>query len=355
MAIAYHVGVMICKRALSDYAAVAPGGYAWWYFDAVSDDGRYACACIFLVGSVFSPDYAARIRRGERARAEEHLGVNLAVYERDRPCLWVMSEHGEGALGGVGGGGLRIAGNGIERSSDGKLTIAIDDETAPFLVALAGRGRRVAGTIELEPLGPSLPPVPLLPGGGASDGSGGEGERHVWHVVAPRARFRLRLERPRLAFEGIGYHDINAGNARLERAFASWSWARCHDRNRTVIGYAVRARGGATGGFIAEASDRAVGCREAGLSDGAARRAGWGLSIPSQFTLTAGDGARLVCTPTRIWDVAPFYARYAATFDEGRDGVGGAIDGMGEHLDLGRFDRRGIQFLLRFKTRRARR
>ena len=31
---------------MSDYANVAPGGYAWWYFDAVSDDGRYAWTAV---------------------------------------------------------------------------------------------------------------------------------------------------------------------------------------------------------------------------------------------------------------------------------------------------------------------
>ena len=34
------------------------GGYAWWYIDAVSDDGRDAIAIIAFLGSVFSPYYA---------------------------------------------------------------------------------------------------------------------------------------------------------------------------------------------------------------------------------------------------------------------------------------------------------
>jgi carotenoid 1,2-hydratase len=327
---------------LSDYAHVAPGGYAWWYFDAVSDDERYACACIFFIGSVFSPDYAARLRRGERARAEEHLAVNLAVYERGRPRLWVMSEYGAAALGPVGAGGPRIGRSGIERAGDGKLSIAIDERSAPFLVALTGSGNRVAGTLELEPLGPSLAPVEL--------GPTGSGERHVWHAIAPRARFRLRLERPRLAFEGVGYHDVNAGSARLENAFASWSWARFHQRDRTVVGYAVRPRQAPSTGFIADASDAGTRRIDSALSDGPPRHAGWGLTLPEHFTLTPADSAPLTCTPTRLWDAAPFYARYAATLSDGKQ----QLVGMGEHLDLERFARPGVQFLLRFKTRRAR-
>ena len=33
-------------------------GYAWWYVDAVSDDGEHAIVLITFVGSVFSPYYA---------------------------------------------------------------------------------------------------------------------------------------------------------------------------------------------------------------------------------------------------------------------------------------------------------
>ena len=43
--------------------AVDPGGYAWWYVDAVSDDRRHGVAIIAFVGSVFSPYYAWAGRR----------------------------------------------------------------------------------------------------------------------------------------------------------------------------------------------------------------------------------------------------------------------------------------------------
>jgi len=337
---------MLVRRVVNPYSSVRPGGYAWWYFDAVSDDGARALTAIFFIGSVFSPDYAARVRRGETARAEEHLGVNLALYERGKQRAWVMSEHGASALGGVGEGGPRIADSAIERidgrDGTGGLRVTIREHTAPFFLTLAGVGARVEGTIELEPLSPPIDPVELHADGDV---------RHLWHVLMRAARVRVRFARPDFAFDGVGYHDVNAGDGRLERAFASWSWARFHDEARTTIVYATHERTGAARAWVVDArDDAATSARTATLlPEGERRRAPWGLMVPRWFAVDDG-GRTLRCTPTRILEAAPFYARYAARL--GGDGGVRSSTGVGEFLDLDRFRDRGVQFLLRFKMRR---
>ena len=325
-----------------------PGGYAWWYFDAVSDDGARALTAIFFVGSVFSPDYAARVRRGEPARAEEHLGVNLALYDRGRKRAWVMSEYGERALGGVGDGGPRIGESGIERDGD-KLRVTVRERSAPFLLALAGVGARVEGTFDVEPHARPLDPVEIAPADRAH-------ERHLWHVLVPRARIRVRFTRPDFAFDGVGYHDVNAGDGRLERAFASWSWARFHESDRTTIVYATHERSGASRAVVVDAPDGGPAAARTAtlLPEGERAPLPWGLSMPRWFAVE--DGARaLRCRPTQLLEAAPFYARYAATLEQrNQPTVEGVrqITGVGEYLDLDRFSDRGIQFLLRFKMRR---
>ncbi|HEX6839782.1 MAG TPA: hypothetical protein VF334_24570 [Polyangia bacterium] len=328
---------------MNPYRDVRPGGYAWWYFDAVSDDGARALTAIFFIGSVFSPDYAARIRRGEPARAEEHLGVNLALYERGKKRAWVMSEHDAAALGGVGDGGPRIAGSGIERTASGGLRVSIHEHTAPFFVTLAGLGARVEGTIEVEPLGPPIDPVELHAEGDV---------RHLWHVLMRSARVRVRFSRPDFAFDGVGYHDVNAGDGRLERAFASWSWARFHEGDRTTIVYATHERAGAARAWVVDARDDApTAARPAALlPEGERRRAPWGLMVPRWFAVD-DSGRTLRCTPTRILEAAPFYARYQARLGD-VSAITDGRTGVGEFLDLDRFRDRGVQFLLRFKMRR---
>ena len=71
----------------------------------------------------------------------------------------------------------------------------------------------------------------------------------------------------------------------------------------------------------------------------------------STFDEELDNGRTLRCTPTRFLESAPFYARYAARLGEGPDTT--RSTGVGEFLDLDRFADRGIQFLLRFKTRRV--
>jgi carotenoid 1,2-hydratase len=341
MAIDYHAVLVICKRALNAVIPTRPGGYAWWYVDAVSDDGTRALAAIFFVGSVFSPDYAARLRRGEAARPQEHAAVNLAVYERGKPTVWVMSEHPERALT-IGEDFVRVGDSAIEREPGGGLRLTFRERSAPFLATLARLGARGEGELAVTPLAAVPPPATL------SD----DGARHVWHPVAPRARVRVRLSRPAIAFEGDGYHDINYGDGRLEDAFHAWSWARFHDGARTTILYALRPRAGAPRALLVDArdGDAPAPARPAALTLGPPRRAGWGLALPSQYTLAPGGAPPLTCAPTALWQVAPFYARYAAALGDGAR----RVTGLGEHLDLDRFRGPGIQFLLRFKTRARR-
>ncbi len=73
--------------------AVRPGGYAWWYVDALSDDRRFALTVIAFVGSVFSPYYHWRGRRDP----DDHCAFNVALYG-PRGARWAMTERGKPAV-----------------------------------------------------------------------------------------------------------------------------------------------------------------------------------------------------------------------------------------------------------------
>ena len=77
---------------------VAPGGYLWWYVDALSDDGRHGLSIIAFVGSVFSPYYAwARSRNGGVADPENFCAINVALYGAAGK-RWTMTERGRSSV-----------------------------------------------------------------------------------------------------------------------------------------------------------------------------------------------------------------------------------------------------------------
>ncbi len=318
------------------------GGYKWWYLDALSDDGRRGLTAILFIGSVFSPSYAQRLRRGEAARAVEHVAVNLALYDGKDQRAWVMSEYGADALHGVSAAGPSLASSALEALPGGGLRLTVRDRTAPFIASLAGVGARVEGTVELEPLSAALPQVSLHPDC-----------VHRWRVVVPRGRVRVRFTRPQFEFDGVGYHDINEGDGRLEAAFSRWSWARFHEGPRTCVLYSARERSGAARALVVDVNDERVDSERRAVEarpgeEGKPRAVGWGLTLPEWFSVEAGQLLR--CDPTELLQVAPFYARYHAQLSDGKNPI---ARGMGEYLDLDRFASPALQFLLRFKTRRV--
>src|SRR5262249_38361600 len=58
---------------------VGSRGYAWWYLDAMSDDGQHALVLIAFIGSVFSP-YYFRSREAEFTSPYDHCALNVALY-----------------------------------------------------------------------------------------------------------------------------------------------------------------------------------------------------------------------------------------------------------------------------------
>ena len=113
---------------------VAPGGYAWWYLDAISDDGRYGFTIIGFVGSVFSPYYL----KSGRGDPLDHCSINVAL-SGPRGNRWCMAEHGRQGVAratdlfAVGRSGMRW---------DGQcLTIDVAESCAVLPFRVAGRIR----------------------------------------------------------------------------------------------------------------------------------------------------------------------------------------------------------------------
>jgi len=119
---------------------VPPGGYAWWYVDALSDDGAFGLTLIAFLGSVFSPYYAWARRRGA-ANPLEHCALNVALYG-PRGGRWAMTERGMSQTS-RSASRLSIGPSAMRWSGD-SLIVRVEERCAPL-------PRRLKGEIRLHP------------------------------------------------------------------------------------------------------------------------------------------------------------------------------------------------------------
>jgi carotenoid 1,2-hydratase len=201
---------------------VPDGGYAWWYLDALSDDGAHGITVIAFIGSVFSPYYAWARRRG-RGDPLHHCAVNVALYGRG-VSRWAMTERGADAVHRARDH-LSIGRSGLIWDESG-LSIWIDEVAVPL-------PRRIRGQIRLRPTAVGSREWTL-------DAAG----RHRWRPIAPCARVEVALQKPALHWSGAAYLDCNTGSQPLEVDFQYWDWSRAPVRCGTVISYdVVRSNG----------------------------------------------------------------------------------------------------------------
>jgi carotenoid 1,2-hydratase len=288
----------------------------------VSDDGRAAISVIVMLGSVFSPFYAAaRARGGGRADPLAHAAVNVAIYAPggDR---WVLTERGERALT-RSGDALSLGPSRVRWEGDA-LVLDLDERAAPI-------GRRVAGRIRLIPEERAGDTVIL-------DAAG----RHRWVPIAPSARAEVELTHPSLRFRGAAYLDSNAGDEALEEAFTGWTWARVASAGRAAVTYEVARRDGSRL-LVTRAFERG-GARREGFPVVSVEAAPTRWRMPRRVHGEPGARPRIL----RTLEDTPFYAR---SLIETRF-FGERAVGTHEALSLDRFRSRPVQFMLPYRMRR---
>jgi carotenoid 1,2-hydratase len=295
---------------------VKPGGYAWWYVDAISADGAQALTLIAFIGSVFSPYYAWANRKTP-APAENFCAMNVALYQR-RGGYWAMTERNAAKLR-RSADALRIGPSALHW--DGvTLSAEVDERCAPL-------PRRLLGRITVRPraIQPELFHLDAA-------------QRHRWQPIVPMASVEVRFQAPQVSWSGEAYFDSNDGDVPLAEDFSAWHWARAGNK----ILYNVEYPGGGT-------QDLALQIGQ----DGTAKRfmAPPAQPLPATFwrmqrlvPADAGQDARLLKT----LEDAPFYSR---SLIETRI-AGERLTGVHESLSLRRFSAPWVRALLPFRMPR---
>lgn len=318
--------------ALAFDADVAPGGYRWWYLDALSDDRQYGLTVIAFIGSVFSPYYARARRRQPPADAVDHCAFNVALYATggaaNAPRRWSMTERGRAA---VARSAQRLAIGPSSLTADpAGLTLRLDETTCPW-------PSRLCGTVHLRPAAFASTVHRL-------DAHG----RHRWQPLAPQAPVEVDFEQPALRWRGHGYFDTNDGDEPLEDAFDGWHWSRTVGADHsagTVVHYDVEPRNGRR---------HVLALRYA--ADGSCQRldpgplqplASTGWRLARAVRSEAGD-AQLAPRLLQTLEDTPFYSRSLVSVQaDGRHCLA-----MHESLSLTRFRTPWVRWLLPFRMPR---
>jgi carotenoid 1,2-hydratase len=297
---------------------VPDDGYAWWYVDAISDDGAHGVTVIAFIGSVFSPYYAAARRKGP-SDPFQHCALNVALY--GAPGRWAMTERGRGDIA-VTPERFRIGPSSVAWE-DGALVIRIDERTMPDIRPLRGEIR--------------VRPQALVDHEVTLDAN----HRHRWRPIAPCAEVSVALSKPGLSWTGTGYLDSNEGSEPIEHGFSDWSWSRASLGEDTLVLYDAARRDGSA--FQMTRLFGPSGIRDVPAPPPAQLPRGlWRVARPTRAD--AGTTPRLV----RRFEDAPFYTRseVAASL------LGRQAHGVHESLDLNRFSQRWVQTLLPFRMPR---
>ena len=190
-----------------------PGAFDWWYADGRDAEGN---GLVFICASrlPFFP--------------EDEPSLNLALYRRGEPALWLLEQHPRTALLAqpCDGGFQLTLGRSVVRVTSGAGCARLD---AQLDLAVPGDKRRLTGTLRVE--GPSL----------LTDAPAQTAQPHRWVPVAPVAQVQARLSgAATFSLDALGYLDRNLGDAPLDKlSLRRWHWGRARRGDEALIWYAL--------------------------------------------------------------------------------------------------------------------
>ncbi len=329
-----------------------PGAQEWWYFDAISDDGRDALVVVWYAALPFDPDYgvAAIRHRKDPARhpaphALDHCAFGLSWYRDGKTVAYALNGFRRGDFAHRTDPFLvDVAGNRLERGPGGyRLRV----ETP------ASNGRqRISADLTFEP-SPATAPLECNLGDPESP--------HLWIVAAADCRVEGHVARDgrrsaALAFRGRGYHDHNAGAEEISMAMRRWQWGRVHAGPTTQIYYHAEPRSGASKSLWITCRE---GCPEqvrerVTVFENSRRRNAFGLRFNDRLQIDDGS-ERLRRRNRQCVDDGPFYRRWIAGFEVETDNHHEPADpspGICELLDTGNLNRPLFNWMIPFRLKR---
>ena len=211
------------------------GGYEWWYFDGISDDGKYRFVVIFYEGNPFSTRYIKALEDEDKnPMPQEYPALSISVYEGATPIYYSFTEFDPADCD----------------FNENRPEVKIGPHRMSSQI-----GDQMVYQLDLKE---------ELPNGDGLDGSltfnslnnqdsffvdNQNNAGHCWNLVQPRAdvsgEIRLFSDRnftKEIGFKGSGYHDHNRGEQPMKDEFIDWYWGRFHFDYATLVFYVLNRK-----------------------------------------------------------------------------------------------------------------
>lgn len=278
------------------------GGYEWWYFDAISNDGLWKLVVIFYQGNPFSPEYIIENEKGS-ATPEKFPAISVSMYKNNKAEYYSFLEYGEESL--------------TANKDPFEIKLGYDrfvrntgkDETE-YVLKLNQElesGFKVKGELSFRS---SIANNQLIE-------IEGEEDFHTWNLLQPKARVEGSLQiqgrsgNQSIDFQGSGYHDHNTGLEPLKNDFDDWYWGRYHFNAGTLIYYIMNKKGKQYyKAWLIDKENQSVIETFDDVQLDRFKRNKFGLKFSSDIVLNS-EKYKVRVSVSSILDSGPFYLRMA--------------------------------------------
>ncbi|HSK71911.1 MAG TPA: hypothetical protein VK892_09470 [Pyrinomonadaceae bacterium] len=307
--------------------------YEWWYFDALSDDGREAIVIIFLDNFVFSPRYNSannqpnpdfRMRNADLENAENRKenettnpkseicnpksqcpAIAFTYYRNGKPVYRAINEFPAKEF----------------QASEKKPECRIGEnyfrfESAPYgsgyvisINAKLQKNRRLEAHFEWLSIESDFLPEKDINLENA----------HSWNLVVSRSdvsgKITVKEKNGKISdvvnFRGTGYHDHNLDNRWLPETVSDWQWGRAHFSDATAVFYRYKeldSKEPLTKLFVIR-NNKFSDC-DARLEENKFSRHYFGIRYPQKLHFETEDNWQLQVEQKKVIDASFFYLRF---------------------------------------------
>ena len=285
-----------------------PGGYEWWYFDAIDESTGYSLVVIFYQGNPFSNRYIRQLENNDDSQAgkpSNFPAISISLYKGREPVYYGFTEYSSGETDfKTDKPSAKIGKNSLEADFSGpgmRYSLKLNEELPS--------GDKIIAELDFSSGGKSLD--------GLHEKPSGSQQGHTWNLVMPRAKVEGSLSVYRdselthtARIDGLGYHDHNTGLEPMKDDFRDWYWGRYHFESATLVYYVMNRqdtrqyRGWLIGDKNGEVLQRYedIELKDKGLSI-------FGLHHARKLVLKNDDSSAVIQQSYSL-DNGPFYRRF---------------------------------------------